>query len=237
MTQGKLVAICVGTPTDYGTEGAEHPFDRPWRTSFYKYPVTGPRWMGTTNIAGDAQADTKAHGGPEKAVLAYSADHYPLWKQELPDVPLDHGGFAENLSITGMSEATVCLGDSYRIGDALVQVSQARQPCWKISRRWRVSDFALRVQKTGRTGWYLRVLQEGEIEAGMDVKLVERLHPEWTIARCNEVMHVLKKDRDLAAELASLPELAASWRKTLEKRAATGQNPDPEKRLVGSNRA
>jgi MOSC domain-containing protein YiiM len=236
MDHGTLQAICVGTPTDYGTEGAKDPFDRPWRTSFYKSPVAGPRWVSKTNIEGDAQADTKAHGGPDKAVLAYSSDHYERWKQELPDVPLNYGGFAENLAITGMSEETVCLGDTYRIGDVLFQVSQARQPCWKISRRWRVSDFALRVQQTGRTGWYLRVLQEGEIDSGMDVELVERPYPEWTIARCNDVMHVNKKDRQLAAELASLPELAASWRKTLEKRATTGENPDPEQRLVGANR-
>jgi MOSC domain-containing protein YiiM len=236
MTTGKLLAICVGTPTDYGKEGAQNPFDRPWRTSFYKYPVDGARWMGTTNIEGDAQADTKAHGGPEKAVLAYSADHYALWKKELPDVELGYGGFAENLDIAGLSESTVCLGDSWQIGDAVVQVSQARQPCWKISRRWRVPDFALRVQQTGRTGWYLRVLHEGEIAAGLDITLLERPHPDWTIARCNEVMHVQKNDRNLAAELASIPELALSWRKTLEKRAESGKNPDPETRLVGSNR-
>ena len=236
MGQPKLKAICVGTPTDYGQEGAADPFDRPWRTSFYKAPVDGPRWLGSTNIEGDAQADTRAHGGPDKAVLAYSADHYLVWRTEMPEVPLEHGGFAENLDISGLSEMNVCLGDSFAIGDAIVQVSQARQPCWKISRRWRVQDFALRVQHTGRTGWYLRVLQEGEIEAGMDVRLTERPHPQWTIARCNEVMHVLKKDRGLAADLAAIPQLAESWQKTLQKRAETGQNPNPAARLVGGNR-
>lgn len=236
MENPKLIAICVGTPTDYGIEGADHPFDRPWRTSFYKYPVEGSRWLGSTNLEGDAQADTRAHGGPEKAVLAYSADHYADWNRELPDLPLGPGAFAENLDITGVSEGTVCLGDTFAIGEALVQVCQARQPCWKISRRWRTQDLSLRVQQTGRTGWYLRVLREGEIEAGMDVRLEDRPHPEWTIARCNEVMHVLKKDRELAAELAAIPELADTWRKTLEKRAATGQNPDARRRLVGSNR-
>lgn len=235
MGSGKLEAICVGTPTDYGVEGADHPFDRPWRTSFFKFPVDGARWLSSTNVDGDAQADTRAHGGPGKAVLAYSADHYPNWKQELPDIDFGYGAFAENLDISGLSEATVCLGDTWAIGDAVIQVNQARMPCWKISRRWRVQDLSRQVQRAGRTGWYHRVLQEGEIKAGMDVVLVERLHPEWTIARCNQVMHELKKDRDLAAELASLPELAESWRNVLQKRADTGQNPDPESRLVGSN--
>lgn len=236
METPRLVAICVGQPTDYGTKGAEHPFDRPWRTSFFKEPVEGPRWLGATNVDGDAQADTSAHGGPEKAVLAYSADHYANWNREYPGLRLGPGAFAENLDITGLSEATVCVGDIYTIGDARVQVCQARKPCWKISRRWRTQDLSLQVQRTGRTGWYLRVLQEGKIAAGMDVVLQERPHPEWTIARCNEVMYQLKKDREIAAELAAVPELAESWRTTLEKRARTGQNPDDQRRLVGTNR-
>lgn len=236
MTSGKLVAICTGTPTDYGAPGAEHPFDRPWRTSFYKSPVEGTRWLSSTNLEGDAQADTKAHGGPEKAVLAYSADHYLDWNAELPDIGLGHGAFAENLDIAGLSEATVCLGDTWAIGDAIIQVNQARMPCWKISRRWRTQDLSLKVQQTGRTGWYHRVLREGEIGSGMAVTLLERPHPDWTIARCNQVMHELKKDRDLAAELASLPELAESWRNVLEKRASTGENRSDRSRLVGSNR-
>jgi MOSC domain-containing protein YiiM len=216
----KLVAICTGTPTDYGTPEAEDPMDRPWRTSFYKSPVEGTRWLGRTNLDGDAQADTKNHGGPDKAVLAYSADHYSTWNAEMPDIGLGYGAFAENLDVTGLSEATVCIGDTFSIGDAVVQVSQARIPCWKISRRWRSQDLTLRVQRSGRTGWYFRVLQEGEIGAGIDVVLLERPNPEWTIARCNDVMHVHKKDRELAAELARVPELASPWRERMEKRTA-----------------
>lgn len=219
MFQPSLVAICVGTPTDYGTEGAEKPFDRPWRTSFFKYPVDGTRRVSWTNVDGDGQADTNAHGGPEKAVLAYSADHYQDWNMELPEVGFGPGAFAENLSISGLSEASVCLGDTWQIGDVILQVNQPRIPCWKISWRWRVSDLTLRVQQSRRTGWYHRVLQEGDIEAGMEAALLERPHPDWTIARCNEVMHVYKQDRDLAAELASLPELAESWRERMQKRA------------------
>jgi MOSC domain-containing protein YiiM len=222
MKNPRLVAICVGRPTEYGVEGAVDPMDRPWRTSFYKYPVEGARWVSQTNVAGDAQADTPNHGGPEKAVLAYSADHYPVWNAESPEIGLGHGGFAENLDISGLSEASVCLGDSWAIGDVVLQVNQARIPCWKISRRWRAEGLTLRVQQTGRTGWYHRVLHEGEIEPGMEIRLFDRPHPEWTIARCNQVFHELKDDRELAAELASLPELADSWRERLQKRTNTG---------------
>jgi MOSC domain-containing protein YiiM len=235
LTRARLVAVCTGTPTDYGTPDADHPFDRPWRTSFFKEPVSGSRWLSTTNVTGDAQADTRSHGGPEKAVLAYSADHYPNWKNELPELELAYGAFAENLDIEGLSEQNVCLGDTWQIGEALIQINQARLPCWKISRRWRVQDLSRQVQKSGRTGWYHRVLREGEIEAGMELLLVDRPHPEWTIARCNQLMHELKRDREQAADLAVLPELAESWRNTMNRRATTGKNPDEESRLIGTN--
>jgi MOSC domain-containing protein YiiM len=227
MVTGELLAICTGTPTDYGTEGAEDPFDRPWRTSFFKYPVSGSRWLSFTNVAGDAQADTAAHGGAEKAVLAYSADHYPDWNAEVPDIEFGPGAFAENLTIAGISEETVCLGDTWQIGEAILQVNQPRIPCWKISWRWRVSDLTLKVQQSRRTGWYHRVLQEGEIEAGMHVTLLERPNPEWTIDRCNQVLHVHKYDLELAAGLASLPELAEVWRDRMKKRTQTDAKREP----------
>ncbi len=221
MTTGILQAICVGTPTDYGTEGSDDPFDKPWRTSFFKYPVDDTRWVSHTNVEGDAQADTKAHGGPEKAVLAYSADHYADWNNELPEIGFGPGAFAENLSISGLTEETVCLGDTWQVGEAILQVNQPRIPCWKISWRWRVSDLTLRVQQSRRTGWYHRVLQEGEIAAGMGVTLLERPNPEWTIERCNQVLHVHKYDRELSAGLASLPELAEVWRERMQQRVAS----------------
>jgi MOSC domain-containing protein YiiM len=231
----KLVAICTGTPTDYGTPGAENPMDRPWRTAFFKYPVEGPRWLGSINVDGDDQAARPNHGGPEKAALAYGARHYDQWRAEYPDLNLGYGAFAENFDIDGLTEHDVCIGDVFRIGEAIVQVTQPRSPCWKITRRWRTPKLSFRVQETGRTGWYLKVLQEAEVEAGMEVELSERPHPEWTIARCNELMHVLKNERDLAGELAALPELGTSWRETLTKRHKTGENPDARKRLVGTN--
>jgi MOSC domain-containing protein YiiM len=235
MTHPTLVALCVGQPTNYGQEGAADPMDRPWRTAFFKEPVDGTRWLGTTNLEGDRQADSKSHGGPEKAVLAYSADHYAAWHNELPGLRLGYGAFAENLDVAGLTEADVCVGDVYAIGDAAVQVSQPRMPCWKISRRWRMPDLSHRVQVAGRTGWYFRVLQEGEIGPGLDVVLLERPNPKWSVERCNEVMYRLKHDRDLAASLAAVPELAASWRETLARRAETGKSPSERRRLVGSN--
>lgn len=230
-----LVAVQVGLPRQLGREGASEPMDRPWTTGFYKEPVAGPVRLGVTNLEGDGQADLVHHGGPDKAVLAYAAEHYDAWRQELtlPDLPF--AAFGENFTIAGLSEASVCIGDVWQVGDTLLQVSQPRQPCWKLARRWRIKTLALRVQETGRTGWYLRVLQEGTIEAGLPLELHERPHPTWTVLRANRVMHVDKSDLRLAAELAELPQLAPHWKATLLRRVEQNVHPDPDKRLIGPN--
>lgn len=217
-----LLSIQVGRPRRMGVEGTSDPMERPWYSSFVKEPVEGPVWLGRTNLAGDRQADLKNHGGPDKAVLAYAAGHYPLWRVELnrPDFPF--GAFGENFTIHDLTEATVCIGDVYAIGEARVQVSQPRQPCWKIARRWQIKDLTARVQKTGRTGWYFRVLSEGYVEAGLPVTLVERPFPQWTVAQATEVMLRRHLDPDAAAELAACPLLSSRWRETLAAAGDTG---------------
>lgn len=209
--------------------------DRPWTTGFDKRPVAGPVWLGVTNLDGDGQADLAHHGGPDKAVLAYSADHYEPWRRELEMPVLPFGAFGENFTVEGLTERTVCLGDIWQAGDAVLQVSQPRQPCWKLARRWRLKTLALRVQESGRTGWYLRVLNEGVVAAGLPLQLRDRPHPIWTVERANWVMHFDKSDLTAAAELAALPPLAASWRATLLKRVEQNVHPDPAKRLIGPN--
>lgn len=234
MSQSVLISLQVGLPAEHGTEGAADPWERPWRTGFVKSPVVGPVFLGATNLEGDGQADLVHHGGLDKAVLCYSAHHYEPWRDELnlPDLPA--GGFGENFTIAGLTEADVCIGDIWQVGMAIVQVSQPRQPCWKLARRWRIKDLALRVQQNGRTGWYVRVLTEGTIAAGLPLSLRDRPFPEWTVARANQLMHHDQDDRASAAALASLPPLSASWKKTLTHRAARGLQPDISKRLDGT---
>jgi len=207
--------------------------DRLWTSSFFKSPVAGPVYVGKTNIAGDAQADLVHHGGVDKAILAYSADHYPQWHEELQISDLPYGAFGENLSIAGLAEDGVCIGDVWEMGDVRVEVSQPRQPCWKLARHWRIKNLAAQVEQNGRTGWYFRVLAEGTIAAGQPIVLRQRRHPEWTVARANDLMHRRKHDRVLAAELAGLPELSASWQKTLRQRAEEGREPDVRLRREG----
>jgi MOSC domain-containing protein YiiM len=179
----RLVGVQVGLPTNHGQQDATDPLDRPWRTGFYKSPVSGPVWLAKTNLVGDGQSNLKVHGGPDMAVLAYAASHYLLWRAELelPDLP--YGAFAENFTITAQDETTVCIGDVYAIGTAQVEVSKPRQPCSNITRRWKLRGLTEQVGVTGRTGWYLRVLQEGEVAAGEPVVLLQRPSPELTIER------------------------------------------------------
>lgn len=234
MTSPLLLSIQVGQPRQYGREGAADPLDRPWTSSSFKEPVVGPVWLGKTNLAGDAQADLAHHGGPEKAVLAYAAAHYSHWRQRLDQPSLAPGALGENFTIDGLTEADVCIGDVWQVGEAVVQVTQPRQPCWKIGRRFRIKSLPLEVQQTGRTGWYLRVLKEGIVAAGMPLVLRERLNPDWTVARANAVMHAEKADVQAARELAALPELSASWQRTLARRAKNITS-DSAPRLFGEH--
>jgi MOSC domain-containing protein YiiM len=229
----RLVSIQVGVPQDYGDPHASGPNERAWRTAFYKSPRAGPVNVRRENLDGDAQADRASHGGPDKAVCVYSADHFPYWQAALAKFgiaadSLSPGAFGENFTVAGLVEADVCIGDVWRVGDAsdgrdqsgaTFQISQPRQPCWKLARRWGVKTLAAQVIETGKTGWYFRVLAEGVVSAGMQLMLVERPCPDWTVERANRVMHHEKRDRHAAARLAAVEWLSASWRAELSRRA------------------
>ncbi len=232
-TEGLVTSIQVGRPQLRGDENAEDPWDRRWFSGFCKEPVAGPLALRRLNLEGDAQADLENHGGVDKAVLCYAAAHYDVWRRELAKPDLPFGGFGENFTVDGLAEPDFCIGDVWSVGSAVVQVSQARQPCWKLARRWKIKTLALQVQQNGRTGWYLRVLTEGVVAPRAPITLVERPNPAWTIARCNRIMHVDKTDLASAAELAALPTLSASWKNTLTNRIEKGLEPDARRRLEG----
>jgi MOSC domain-containing protein YiiM len=131
-------------------------------------------------VDGDRQAALNVHGGPDQAALLYSADNYAKWKAE--GFEFEPGSFGENLTVSGLDETTVCLGDIYEIGGAVVQVTKARGPCYKLQYRTGVPDMIKRVLANGRSGWYVRVLEEGPIEAGQEVVLLKRLAAGETLA-------------------------------------------------------
>ena len=170
-----VVAIYAGKPKRMGIKDASDPMEREWYSGIYKKPVNGPVWMGYENIDGDGQADHRFHGGPNRVALCYSADHYARWQTELNDPSIVFGSFGENFTVEGLEESTVHMDDIYRIGEARVQVSQLRGPCWKLARRIGHSDIVERVLENGRSGWYVRVLQEGHVEAGQPLILEDRL--------------------------------------------------------------
>ncbi len=135
----------------------------------------------------------------------------------MPGMP--YGAFGENLTISGLNEESVCIGDIFRIGKVIFEVSQPRQPCWKLARRWRMHELTGLVVRNGRSGWYLRVQEQGWIEAQMPVELIGRPNPAWPIARANEILHHRKGDLSLTLELAGVPGLADSWVEELQERA------------------
>ena len=149
-------AVLVGRLVAFGPNGEP--------SGIQKTPCTGPVSVTKTGLDGDGHGDRKHHGGPEKALHHYPAEHYVSWRQEIPElaslVP-QPGAFGENLSTTGLDEADVCIGDVFDLGTARVQVAQGRQPCWRLNVRFGRKDMARRVQATGRTGWYYRVLPPG----------------------------------------------------------------------------
>lgn len=198
-----------------------------------KQPVSGPLHLAVTGFEADQQGDTVNHGGPDKAVHIYARDHYAVWRRELPHraASLVPGGFGENLVVPGIDETAPCLGDRLRLGSAIVEVSQGRQPCWKLSVRFNQTDMPRRVQDSGRTGWYFRVLEEGEVEAGCMLTLLDRPHPAWTIARINRLFYHDTLNIAALRELSALPGLTPSWRRLVENRLSRLAVEDWRRRL------
>jgi MOSC domain-containing protein YiiM len=225
-TAARLVSLNVGKPRPLIYRDKHVP------SAIRKSPVRGPLRLGSTGLEGDGQADLENHGGPEKAVCVYPLEHYPYWAERLVR-EMKPGAFGENFSTEGLSESEVCVGDVYRVGGTVVQVSQPRQPCFKLATRHGVKELALWVQETGLTGFYFRVLEEGEVRAGDGIFLIERPAPGATLAEANRVMHRDKRDLAGIERLLAVSELSASWRRTFEKRLSS-QTEDTAPRLEGS---
>jgi MOSC domain-containing protein YiiM len=176
LVTGSLLAIFAGKPRVIADEKGA-----PVKTSIYKSPVEGPVTVRTLNIDGDEQSDLTVHGGVDKAVYCYPSEHYPAWRTELGR-ELEYGAFGENLTVSGFLEVGLHVGDVLAIGEAVLQVSEPRFPCYKLGIKLN-DPYVLRpFQKSGRSGFYCRVLQEGVIEAGQAIELIERASNEPTIA-------------------------------------------------------
>jgi MOSC domain-containing protein YiiM len=186
-------------------------------TAIHKLPVQPPVYLSVEQLAGDEQADLEHHGGPDKAVCVYCQEHYAYWEREL-ERSLPWGAFGENLTVSGMLETEVNIGDIYQIGEALVQVSQPRQPCHKLAKWHAVTDLPLLVQQSGFTGFYVRVLKEGWIGGDLKINLVEPHSLSVSVAYANQIMYADKQNMDGLNQVLAVAALSESWRVSLAKR-------------------
>ena len=233
---GLIRSIQVGLPEEAHAESSvDDRRPQPWTTGIFKRPLRGPIHLRTLNLDGDGQADLVHHGGIDKAVCVYPSEHWGHWSSILPQRPLVGGEFGENFTLEGLTESAVCIGDIFSVGSAVVQVSQPRQPCWKLARRWQIKDLAVQVEQTGFTGWYFRVLQEGLVDSNIPLRLTDRPYPEWTVTRANQIMHHERSNVTDAERLSLCPLLSASWQQTLRQRSRHQQTPDPQQRQFGDS--
>lgn len=212
----KVVSVNVGRVREVAWRG------KPLSTGIFKDAVAGPVAVGEEQLAGDAQADLGVHGGPDKAVYAYPSEHYPFWCEWLGVASLPWGAFGENLSTEGLLEDAVSIGDRFRVGSALLEVSQPRIPCHKLGLRHERPDLPKRFLESGRSGFYLRVIEPGELRAGDAIGRTARHPLELSVARMQELVRG-SEDLALLRRAARHPALAAVWRDELARRLAKAE--------------
>ncbi|MFB4321743.1 MOSC domain-containing protein [Priestia sp. BR_2] len=202
MTMG-IVSLNVGKPVTVDYQGKD------LSTGIYKQPVEGPLFLSSLNFEGDGQADLINHGGLDKAVCAYPSEHYPYWERSLCK-PMPYAAFGENLTLRGLLEDEVCIGDVYRIGGAVLQVSQPRYPCFKLSQKHGVKDMPARVLNTGYSGFYFRVLEEGRVSADSPVTRLDSQASGITVLEVLRMMKDGRKDEQGLERMLEIDELASS---------------------------
>ena len=208
-----LLSLQVGQPKKLDFHG------KVWESAIYKAPVVTRVRLERGNLAGDRQYNLKYHGGPDKAVCCFSAEHYPYWRDDFGlGETFTYGAFGENFTLSGLLETEACIGDVYIVGSAQIQVSQPRQPCINVARKWDRKEMPRRMEELGQTGYYLRVLVPGEVGSGDTLILQDRPHPDVTIHRLNRAMYQDESTPEQDRQLASLPELAASGRRIFQRR-------------------
>lgn len=223
----KILGLFTGEPEDRW-EGKEP-------SAIRKVLTDGALRVISTGIIGDRQADRSVHGGPEKALHIYPSEHYTHWREAFPDLSgiFRPGGFGENISSEGFTEADLCVGDVLAAGSVRLQVAQGRQPCWKLNMHTGNPAQAAAFQKTGRTGWYFRVLQEGTFQAGDNLDLIDRPCPDWNLREVILARFNPRLDPAVAKALSELQELAEPWRVSFAKKADPDFREDTSKRLNG----
>ncbi|MGZ9583542.1 MOSC domain-containing protein [Paenibacillus marinisediminis] len=222
-----IASLHVGKPAESFTYNG-----KPVLTGMVKDLVIVPIMLTPLGFEGDGQADQKHHGGPDKAVCVFAEEHYTYWSEEIGR-PLPSSAFGENLTTSGLVESDVHIGDTFRIGEAVVQVSQPRQPCFKLAARYDHKELPIWMQNTGYTGYYLRVLEPGRVTVGDPIELLSREPSALSIQYANEVMHQKLHGAEGIERLLAVPALSSSWRASLSKRLLGAQE-STDARIKGS---
>lgn len=218
MVESRILSVQVGQPKVYQSPKAvDDGEDHTWSSGIFKFAVEGPVRLGETNLGGDGQADLVHHGGPDRALLIYSAEHYPNWEKRF-ERSFEFGSFGENFTVDGVDERQVCLGDRWISDDIEIEISQPRLPCFKLARRLDLPTITKEVMDSRTGGWYARTVKQGDVQAGQMLALAARPNPDWTIERCFSVFLTEKRDKDALLELAGLPQLSQLWRDNLDRR-------------------
>lgn len=201
-----LLSVRTGAVAPLGPDGVP--------SGFVKQARAGAVRVAYLGLEGDRQADLTVHGGAEKAVYGYAVSHYPAWAADFPAQAesFTNGAMGENLSVAGLEERDICVGDVHAIGTALLQVCQPRQPCFKLALRHNNNRLPKAMIRSGRAGWYYRVLREGELRAGDAVILHDRLHPDFAFTRLIEIVYRGHATRDELLRMAGMEALASQWR-------------------------
>ena len=213
-----VLSLQVGRAKTYGNAQSKDFLDKEWHSASFKEVSKTPLFARFIGLDGDEVADTTHHGGIDKAIFANSYENYAHWASFLGVERLPFGALAENLTITGLHERSVMLGDVHQIGTAILQVSQPRKPCWKISRRWNHTAFTNEIFTSGLTGWYYKVLQEGVIGLGDAIKVVTQKNAHVTILEANEAFREPEKYRSVLETILEIPSLAHSYKESIVKR-------------------
>jgi MOSC domain-containing protein YiiM len=202
---GSIVSVQVGRVAPLGP--------RQVPSAFVKRPIAGRVMVKRLGLAGDQQADRRVHGGSDKAIYCYPIEHYVKWLAERPSAEalLVPGGFGENLTTRGLDEDLVCIGDVLRIGGVTAQVTEPRQPCFKLGLRFEDPQVLRDMLRSGRSGWYLCVLEPGFVEAGASITRIGCPNPTWSVARLNRLFGPRATVEELT-ELAELSGLASGLR-------------------------
>jgi ferredoxin-NADP reductase/MOSC domain-containing protein YiiM len=214
----RLLSVNVGLPRDVAWQG------KTVRTAVWKAPVEGPRVVRRLNIDGDGQGDLAGHGGEHRAVFVYQIDSYRYWQDQLGRSDFAYGQFGENFTVEGLPDAEVCIGDRYRIGGALFEVTQPRVTCYRVGMRMNEPQMAALLVARGRPGFYFRVLEEGEVGAGGEIALVASGPERMSVFEINALLYMPGHPRNQLERALRIPALSAGWRGSFEALLAQEQS-------------